>query len=75
MCLAIPMRLEERDEFSGRVSLNDVSRQISLMLFPEAEVGQWLLVHAGYAISAIDEDQAQETLALLAEYSGEMMEL
>lgn len=75
MCLAIPMRLEERDEFSGRVSLEGISRQISLMLFPEAEIGQWLLVHAGYAISAIDEAQAQETLALLDEYSSEMMDL
>jgi len=69
------MRLEERDEFSGRVSLEGISRQISLMLFPEAEIGQWLLVHAGYAISAIDEAQAQETLALLDEYSSEMMDL
>ena len=75
MCLAIPMKLSERDEFEGVVVLDGISRKVSLMLLPEAEVGDHVLVHAGYAIGIVDEEQARETLALLEEYSGAMREL
>jgi hydrogenase expression/formation protein HypC len=67
MCLAIPMELMERGEFDGDVELNGVRRKISLMLLPEAEVGEFLLVHAGYAIGKLDAEEARETLALLEE--------
>ena len=56
MCLAIPMRLTERTEFEGEVELDGISRTVSLMLLPDAEVGQHLLIHAGYAIGAVDEE-------------------
>jgi len=72
MCLAIPMRLTERTELEGEVELDGVRRTVSLMLLPEAEVGQHLLIHAGYAIGALDEDEAAETLALLREYADAM---
>lgn len=65
MCLAIPMRLVERCELDGVVELRGVTRAISLMLFPEAELGDHLLVHAGYAIGRIDEEEARLTLELL----------
>ncbi|NOZ94550.1 MAG: HypC/HybG/HupF family hydrogenase formation chaperone [Acidobacteria bacterium] len=68
MCLAIPMRLIERGELEGVVEIDGVRRQISLMLLPDAEVGEFVLVHTGYAIQRIDEDEARETLALLREY-------
>lgn len=67
MCLAIPMKLLRRDDFEGTVELDGVRRSISLMLLPEAEVGQHVLVHAGYAIGVLDEAEAAETLALLSE--------
>ncbi len=67
MCLAIPMELVERREFDGDVELNGVRRTVSLMLLPEAEVGEFLLVHAGYAIGKLDAEEAKETLALLEE--------
>jgi hydrogenase expression/formation protein HypC len=67
MCLAIPMELVERTEFEGDVELNGVRRKVSLMLLPEAEVGEFLLVHAGYAIGKLDAEEAAETLALLDE--------
>jgi hydrogenase expression/formation protein HypC len=67
MCLAIPMKLIERSEYDGEVELNGVRRRISLMLLPEAEVGDFLLIHAGYAIGRVDENEARETLALLEE--------
>lgn len=68
MCLAIPMRLIERGELEGVVEIDGVRRQVSLMLLPDAEVGEFVLVHTGYAIQRIDEDEARETLALLREY-------
>ena len=70
MCLAIPMRLIERNDFDGVVELDGVRRSVSLMLLPEAEVGSHVLIHAGYAIGAIDEQEAQTTLELLREYAG-----
>ncbi|MCD4748761.1 MAG: HypC/HybG/HupF family hydrogenase formation chaperone [Thermoanaerobaculales bacterium] len=75
MCLAIPMRLMERDEFQGIVELDGVRRSISMMLFPEAEVGQHVLVHAGYAIGSVNEEEAQKTLEILREYADAMVEI
>ena len=75
MCLAIPMRLMERGETEGVVELDGVRRTVSLMLLPDAEVGQHLLIHAGYAIGAVDEAEAEITLALLREYADAMAEL
>jgi len=67
MCLAVPMKLVSRQELKGEVELSGVRREVSLMLLPEAEVGSYVLVHAGYAIAQVDEQEAQETLALLRE--------
>jgi hydrogenase expression/formation protein HypC len=75
MCLAIPMQLTERGELEGTVELQGISRRISLMLLPEARIGDWLLVHAGYAIGSVDADQAAETLALLRTYADAMEQL
>jgi hydrogenase expression/formation protein HypC len=75
MCLAIPMRLVERNDLEGTVELDGVSRTISLMLLPEAEVGQHVLIHAGYAIGAVDEDEAKRTPDLLREYADAMEDL
>jgi len=74
MCLAIPMKLIRRDEFEGTVELDGVSRSISMMLLPEAEVGEHVLVHAGYAIGSINEEEAAKTLELLREYADSMEE-
>lgn len=65
MCLAVPMRVTRRDEFLGVVELDGVEREISLMLEPGAQVGDWVLVHAGYAIGVVDEVEAQATVDLL----------
>ena len=74
MCLAIPMKLIRRDEFEGTVELDGVSRSISMMLLPEAEIGEHVLVHAGYAIGSINEEEAAKTLELLREYADAMEE-
>ena len=67
MCLAIPMRLLERGELQGVLELDGVRREVSLVLFPEAIAGDYLLVHAGYAIGRIDEAEARITLRFLRE--------
>jgi len=75
MCLAIPMQLVERDDIEGVVELDGVRRTVSLMLLPEAAVGEHLLIHAGYAIGAVDAEEAAATLELLREYSDAMEQL
>ncbi len=67
MCLAVPMRLINRDGDVGTLDLDGVQREVSLALLPDAQVGEYLLVHAGYAIGTLDEEEAKITLQLLKE--------
>mgnify|MGYP003920288851 CR=1 FL=1 len=59
------MKLVAKEELRGLVELSGVKREVSLMLLPEAEVGEYVLVHAGYAIARVDQEEAEETLRLL----------
>jgi hydrogenase expression/formation protein HypC len=72
MCLAIPMRLVSREGWEGVVELEGVRRTVSLMLFEEAELGDHLLIHAGYAIGKVDEDEARETIEGLKQIAASM---
>jgi hydrogenase expression/formation protein HypC len=71
MCLAIPGRILSADEGGllrvGQVDFGGVQREICLAYLPEAVVGDYVIVHAGFAISRLNEAEAQETLRLLAE--------
>jgi hydrogenase expression/formation protein HypC len=68
MCLAIPGQVKTIDEARmADVDILGVSRHVSLDLVPEAEVGDFVLVHAGYAIQIVDEEFAKETLDLIAD--------
>jgi hydrogenase expression/formation protein HypC len=71
MCLAVPGKVVEitgaGDLRMGKVDFSGVQRQACLAYVPEAQIGDYVLVHVGFAISRIDEDQAQETLRTLAE--------
>lgn len=67
MCLAIPGLIKSIDDKEAEVDLGGVSRRISLWLTPEAKVGDWVLIHTGYAINTIDADEARETLRLFEE--------
>jgi hydrogenase expression/formation protein HypC len=75
MCLAIPMRLVERSDMEGVVELDGVRRRVSLMLLPEAALGDHLLIHAGFAIGSVDAEQAAETLELLRQYADSTVPL
>jgi len=67
MCLAIPARVIQIAEGLGLVELGGVVREASFMLLPDAQVGDYVLLHAGYALQKVDEAEAEETLRLLAE--------
>lgn len=67
MCLAVPVQIQNIEGAHAVVELGGVKRTISLVLTPEAEVGNYVLVHAGYAIGIVDEEAAKETLQLLEE--------
>lgn len=71
MCLAIPMQVVERGEFGGRAERGGVRRDVSLVLCPEACVGDFVLVHAGYAIGVLDAEEAARTLALIERVAQE----
>ena len=72
MCLGVPGQIiEVRDNAPGmrmgRVEFGGVQREVCLAFTPEAEAGDYVIVHAGYAISRLDEEEARQTLELLAE--------
>jgi len=67
MCIAIPAEVVSIEGHEGEVELAGVRRRISLRLTPGAKVGDYVLVHTGYAINVIDRDAAAETLRLLEE--------
>jgi hydrogenase expression/formation protein HypC len=79
MCLAVPGRLlsiagEDPLTRQGSVSFAGLVKSINLAYAPEAEIGDYVLVHAGFAIAVIDEAEALRTLAYLAEIEPEAIE-
>ena len=67
MCLAIPSRIIDIQAGMGTIDVDGVRRTCSLLLVDDAEVGDYVIVHAGFALHKIDEDAAQESLKLLKE--------
>ena len=65
MCLAVPALVREIDGIQAEVDIDGVSRCISIYLTPEVSVGDYVLLHAGFAIKVIDQNEAEETLKLL----------
>jgi hydrogenase expression/formation protein HypC len=70
MCLAVPVRVVSIDGNEAEVEIGGVKRRVSIMLTPEARVGDYVLLHTGYAINVIDEAEAQETLRILEEMAS-----
>lgn len=67
MCLAIPSKIVAITDNIATIDVDGVRREASLMLVDDARVGDYVIVHAGYAINKLDEAAAQESLALLRE--------
>ena len=79
MCLAVPgkiMSIEGSDAMlrSGKVNFAGIIKNINLAYVPEAKIGDYVLVHVGFAISTIDEAEAQEVFQYLREM-GELADL
>jgi len=70
MCLALPMRIIAVDGTLATIATAGLEQRTSLMLVPEAQVGDYVLVHAGFAISVLEEAEADETLELIREISA-----
>jgi hydrogenase expression/formation protein HypC len=71
MCLAVPARIKVTyADQSATIDLAGVERRISLVMTPEAQIGDYVLVHTGFAISVLDLDEAEETLRLLEELAA-----
>lgn len=67
MCLAVPAKVLERQDMLAIIEVGGVTRKVSLMLLPETQVGDFVLIHAGFAVQRIDEEEAEKTLALFKE--------
>lgn len=67
MCLGIPAKVMERNESAAVVELGGVRREISVMLIDDVSVGEWVIVHAGFAIEKLSESEAEQTLAMFRE--------
>ena len=67
MCLAIPARIIKIDDNMGTIDMEGTQREVSLLLLEDARIGDYVIVHAGFAIHKIDEAEAKESLKVLRE--------
>jgi len=67
MCLAVPSKIIEINNDTGVVEVEGVKKEVCLHLIDDPKVGDYVIVHAGYAISKIDETEALETLKIFRE--------
>jgi hydrogenase expression/formation protein HypC len=79
MCLAIPGKVLSIDRSAtpvmGNVSFGGIQKKICLEWLPEVQVGEYVIVHVGFALSTLDEKEALETLKLFEEIEGSFDEL
>ncbi|MGA2268532.1 MAG: HypC/HybG/HupF family hydrogenase formation chaperone [Bryobacteraceae bacterium] len=78
MCLAVPGKITELHDAGGvpmaRVDFGGIAREVCMAYLPEARPGEYVVVHVGFAISQVDEEEAARTLALLKQL-GELSDL
>ena len=79
MCLAIPAKILSKENIGGvdigQVQIGAITRQVALGFVPEAEVGDYVMVHVGFAISRIDAEEAQRTYEILEQLGAVEEEL
>ena len=75
MCLAIPSKITHIDNEMATIDVDGVKRSASLMLLEDATIGDYVIVHAGFAIRKLDEASATETIRLLKEAAAFMDDL
>ncbi|MDP2210421.1 MAG: HypC/HybG/HupF family hydrogenase formation chaperone [Candidatus Aquicultor sp.] len=69
MCLAVPAKIVaiDKDSFSAEIDVMGNTRTISVMLTPDADLGSWVLVHAGQAINVVSDEEAQASIEIWEE--------
>ena len=72
MCWAVPAKVVEIDGELGKVELSGTVREVGLQLVSDPQVGDYVLVHAGFAIQKVDEEEARKTLELFEEIAAEI---
>ena len=70
MCLAIPAKIIEIDDNLGTIDMEGTKREVSLLLLEDPKIGEYVIVHAGFAIHKIDETAAMESLKVLREMAA-----
>ena len=71
-CLAIPAKIVEIKDGMGTIDMDGTQREVSLLLLNDAQIGDYVIVHAGFAIHKIDEAEAMESLKVLREMASVM---
>ena len=72
MCLAIPARIKSIQDQMATIDMEGTQRDVSLLLLEDAKIGDFVIVHAGFAIHLIDEQEAMESLKLLRQMASLM---
>ena len=70
MCLAIPAKVITIENNMGTIDMEGTQREVSLLLLEDAKIGDYVIVHAGFAIHKIDETEAKESLKVLRELAS-----
>ncbi|MGA2106185.1 MAG: HypC/HybG/HupF family hydrogenase formation chaperone [Syntrophorhabdales bacterium] len=70
MCLAVPALIKSVDGSLSDVDMGGIETRVSILFTPDVKVGDYVIVHAGFAISTVDADEAMETLQLLEMIAG-----
>ncbi len=72
MCLGIPGKVIEIEKNVAKVDVGGILRDVSLDLCPDVSAGEYVLIHTGFAIQKVDEEEAKETLELLRQLAEAM---
>ena len=75
MCLAVPLELKEINGLDGVCGRDGITREVRLDFIKEPKIGDYVLVHAGYAIEKVDKDQAKEDIDAYREVEEEIRKL
>lgn len=67
MCIGIPVKIVKIDGNNGIAEYGGVKRKVGLQLIEDINIGDWVILHAGFAITKLDKQEAKETLELLKE--------
>ena len=74
MCLALPCRIVAIDGDNATIDVSGMQKDISLALLDDVAVGDYVIVHVGYALTKLDPEEAEKTLALFAEMGEQAMQ-